>query len=654
MIIKFKYIIECILLLSSIVTDAAAAAPSTRGFAKQILHIVNNKNALSYFVQFLDTRDALALIKFWLDADSFRIAAAAELSRTNSLPGTPLLIDHHHQQSHPSGHTPRYASRPLLSKSVSLDAFNATSVRCSYDEDSMRLETGSQCTIGSLDDLAEDDEPPTLPDSRCASSISASDRFTPVSNAHSEEVPVEDEATIARRPLTDDEKSHLQLNLRASTKPRNCFQTSLASDAVRIYKKYLTTKSLHSIEIPATHLSAIALALGSTDESTATDCEDIQNIFIAAQAHVLETLQRTQLDDFLQSSFYAKYCVDVLTGERLRIEDILYSDAALFYLMEFLEQDAQRHILEFWVAAANFAKLATTEDGAACDVGQQQSDALVLYDKYFSLQATCPLGLSDRVRGQLEEDICSTCPQTIGRCFERPVAIIERYLDQHYFKAFVTSHLFYRYLSELLHKVDEPRMAAANHPVAKSGHRKTISDCSAEQFQRNISTHNTLLAMDTNPVKRQLATGAPRHKTCPVADMQIDGRLLCDPDMLWARHELTPTNDTATCKGATTSGGLSFGRVDALGRYERDFDLDPSVAHRPNDTSKHNTRPMATTSKFRRVVRKLVNLPEDRAQEEIAWQVAEMIVRDITSVTLNGQPGGTWLPNGDQQHTTTW
>lgn len=614
-----------------------------RGFAKNILHIVTNKNALSYFVQFLDTRDSLALIKFWLDADSFRIAAAAELSRNNSLPETPLL----YEKQTTLWHVPLRHSKPLLSKSISLDAFNATSVRCSYDEDSLRLETSSQCTIGSLEDLAEDVEHHVI-GSRCNSS--ASDRCTPVSNATSEEVPSEDAQHLGR-PLTDDEKAaQMMLILKPSETKRNCFQTSLASDAVRIYKKYLTNKSAHSIEIPATHLSAIALALGSTDESATTDSDEIQNIFIDAQSYVLDTLERTQLDEFLQSSFYAKYCVDVLTSERLGIEDILYSDAALFFLMEFLEQDSQRHLLEFWVAAGNFAKLSALD--SVCDIGQQQSDALVLYEKYFSLQATCPLGLSDRVRGSVEEGICSTDPGTIGRCFEQAVAIIERYLDQHYFKAFVTSHLFYRYLSELLHKVDEPKMLSQPSAVSsKSRHRKTVSDCSADKLHRNISTHNTLLAMGTIPVKKQqLSVGAPSAvKKCPMSDMHIDGRQLCDPDLLWSRHEVTTNNDSIS-KGAATTTGLSFGRVDALGRYERDFDIDPNHPNSNSNSSKHTTRPMATTtSKFRRVVRKLVNLPEDRAQEEIAWQVAEMIVRDITSVTLNGQPGSGWLRNDHHQ-----
>jgi len=40
--------------------------------------IVNDPNCLSYFVQYLDTRQALPLIKFYLDIENFKRAALTQ------------------------------------------------------------------------------------------------------------------------------------------------------------------------------------------------------------------------------------------------------------------------------------------------------------------------------------------------------------------------------------------------------------------------------------------------------------------------------------------------------------------------------------------------------------------------------------------------
>merc|ERR1712059_172163 len=46
-------------------------------------------------------------------------------------------------------------------------------------------------------------------------------------------------------------------------------------------------------------------------------------------------------------------------------------------------------------------------------------------------------------------------------------------------------------------------------------------------------------------------------------------------------------------------------------------------------------------SRLGRVVKRLVvNDEHEKLKEEMAWQVAEMIVKDITSVTMPGKPSG--------------
>lgn len=39
-------------------------------------------------------------------------------------------------------------------------------------------------------------------------------------------------------------------------------------------------------------------------------------------------------------------------------------------------------------------------------------------------------------------------------------------------------------------------------------------------------------------------------------------------------------------------------------------------------------------SRITKAVKKFVNLDEDKSKEEMAWQVAAMIVKDVTNVTM--------------------
>ena len=70
---------------------------------------------------------------------------------------------------------------------------------------------------------------------------------------------------------------------------------------------------------------------------------------------------------------------------------VLYNDALLFNFMEFVEEQegagCDRDMLEFWLAACNFRERSTAE--------HVQEDALIIYQRFISLEATSPLGKSD-------------------------------------------------------------------------------------------------------------------------------------------------------------------------------------------------------------------------------------------------------------------
>ncbi|GFG35579.1 hypothetical protein Cfor_07596 [Coptotermes formosanus] len=250
-----------------------------------------------------------------------------------------------------------------------------------------------------------------------------------------------------------------------------------------------------------------------------------------------------------------------------------------------MEQEGNQSLVEFWLAAINFEQHLRDKKGNYDSV-EAQNDAIVLYDKYFSLQATCPLGCSDKIRFYVEHNICRE-EGPLPDCFRKPADIVFNVLEKNFLKPFLTSELYFKYLSELINTVQSV-------PSLLSRSRKSGSECSS------ISIHNTLLAMED-------AAAPPRKIIHNVDDreMSIDSRQLYDPDSLWKRRQRT---------------GLNFGRINAMGRFETDIEPEPGRKEE---------------SRITKVVRKLVNMEEDKAKEEMAWRIAEMIVKDITSLTLS-------------------
>lgn len=605
--------------------SCAAFGEQRSRLSKNLREILSDKNCLSYFVQFLDAKNALSPIKFFLDAESFKTAADLSISssKTNVARKSGGNCDNCDSVSEDCSPVARFRHHVTreITKSVSSEGYDSLSFN-SFDICD-RLSNSSQ-SEGNLRDTGLNNVNEGNDIDEDAIEIQC-DNAPELKNLYD---------LSMKKPLTDDEKSRICVETNKRTKQRHSTEEhilnslsytaadcrnasdvsdrSVVSDSIRIYKKYLITNSPCFIHIPSAILSNISLALcgqqedGKMSSSISADC------FEEAQNYVLEQLELSYLNEFLESVFYCRYCMDILTNSSLTIVDILYSESALFYFMEYLEQECKRNCLDFWMAATNFRRHYKSLS-AGFSKADAQNDAMVLYDKYFSLQASCPLRISDSVRSHIEESICAD-NDDVAECFDLPLRIIEGYFNKYYFNDFLSSPLFAKYLNELRTRIDDnedPDLTSQKALKRRTRHRKTLSDCTGDNTKcirkSFISQQNTLLAMEST---------RPKGKTTnlPSGDMQIDSRLLTNPDLLWHR------------KNCATNGPLTFGRVDSMGRYERDFE--------PSNISEDKWSLTTGGNRLKNAVRKLVNLPEDKVQEEIAWQVAEMIVKDVTNITL--------------------
>ncbi|KAG8590655.1 hypothetical protein GDO81_006831 [Engystomops pustulosus] len=123
--------------------------------------------------------------------------------------------------------------------------------------------------------------------------------------------------------------------------------------------------------------------------------------------------------EFLRSHHFCKYQIEVLTSGTVHLSDILFCESALFYFSEYMEKEDAVNILQFWLAADNFQSQLAAKSGQY-DGQEAQNDAMILYDKYFSLQATHPLGFDDSVRMEIESNICRE-GGPLANCFTTPL-----------------------------------------------------------------------------------------------------------------------------------------------------------------------------------------------------------------------------------------
>ncbi|OWF41602.1 A-kinase anchor protein 10, mitochondrial-like [Mizuhopecten yessoensis] len=355
---------------------------------------------------------------------------------------------------------------------------------------------------------------------------------------------------------------------------------SIERDAVKIFQKYLSHDATDPIGAPDRLRNETIHKICREDGQVDPQC------FSSCQDFVFKKMEKEFYQDFVVSEYYYMHQINLLTSTQVHLADVLYNEGALFYFMEYLEQEGGSHFLQFLLATDNFQQHLMS-CGGQYDGMEAQRDAMVLYDKYFSLQATDPLGFDDKKRFEIEENICRE-EGPLPECFAKPRDIVLKTIEKAYFKAYLQSDVYYKYLSELVSTVE-----TANYPPRQR--KRTASDASSEHSSHSAgsesrSSKNTYLATDTSHLRHSM------NKLDTA--MNLDPGLL-NPDLLWKRH----------------SPKMSLGKVDTLGEFVSEFDPNP-------DQEK-----VKASGLFKRKKAK------EKEQEDMALKIAQMIINDVTSVT---------------------
>ncbi|XP_076363344.1 A-kinase anchoring protein pkaap isoform X1 [Tachypleus tridentatus] len=545
--------------------------------SQTLQEVLHDNSALAYFIQYMEARGAKQLIKFWLEAETFHSCALMRRQDENTV------------------YSP---CEKVKSASTNISGCNSVTVQpCVFHSNSDKGLPVSSCQVASCD--LDSRSPRQLQISEDgASELERTSKTIEITNSHSvtydvntsvsvECSNIEGKQTVLSCEDQDPSPSrccHNTPHPRPDAVKRERRKNSLEEDAIHIYNKYIAQDAPHPIGITHELHNQIIGKICQEGGNIASDT------FIDAQNFVVETMETEYFPDFLRSNFHCKYQVDVLTSGSVYLADILYNDAALFYFMEFMEQESARHLVDFLLMTRNFHNQLLRQ-GAKYDGPQAQDDAMIIYEKYFSLQATTPLGFSDEIRFQVEQNICQE-EGPLPDCFLKPVMILMQYIEKLYLPHFLGSQQYVKFLTECISTIQ----TGNDWPGRR---KRSGSDSSSSEHSINIHTTNTLLAMGSKHVN-------PKSKgvlgKIGDQDMRIDTGLF-NPDFLWQRQ---------------LAGKLQLAHVDRYGKVQTEFEPEPD---------------RKTGSLLSKAVRKFVN-KEEKAQEEMAWQIAEMIVKDVCQLTL--------------------
>uniref|UniRef100_A0A8D1KCK5 RGS domain-containing protein n=1 Tax=Sus scrofa TaxID=9823 RepID=A0A8D1KCK5_PIG len=332
------------------------AQETKSSLSKTLEQVLRDAVVLPYFIQFMELRRMEHLVKFWLEAESFHSTTWSRI-RAHSL------------------NTVKQSS---LAEPVSPTQKHETAAASVTESLDQRLEEPSSAQV-----LLTQSE-----------GIDLTDRTSNTQN----HLLLSPECDGARALHPAAARTGAR---RASLEPQESCR--------------LTVASRNSPSSPLKEVSGKLMKTKICGEDGQVD----PNCFVLAQSIVFSAMEQEHFSEFLRSHHFCKYQIEVLTSGTVYLADILFCESALFYFSEYMEKEDAVNILQFWLAADNFQSQLAAKKGQY-DGQEAQNDAMILYDKYFSLQATHPLGFDDVVRLEIESNICRE-GGPLPNCFTTPL-----------------------------------------------------------------------------------------------------------------------------------------------------------------------------------------------------------------------------------------
>ncbi|XP_064135415.1 A-kinase anchor protein 10, mitochondrial isoform X2 [Loxodonta africana] len=528
--------------------------------SKTLEQVLHDTVVLPYFIQFMELRRMEHLVKFWLEAESFYSTTWSRI-RAHSL------------------NTVKQSS---LAEPVS---------------PTKKHETTTSFVTESLDKRLEDSSSAQLNMTQ-SERIELNNRTNNTQNhlllsQECEDVhPLHLEMTKGTYQDSMENQEPSRLIVASRTSPLNelsgKLMKSIEQDAVNTFTKYISPDAAKPIPITEAMRNDIIAKICGEDGQVDPNC------FVLAQSIVFGAMEQEHFSEFLRSHHFCKYQIEVLTSGTVYLADILFCESALFYFSEYMEKEDAVNILQFWLAADNFQSQLAAKKGQY-DGQEAQNDAMILYDKYFSLQATHPLGFDDSVRLEIESNICRE-GGPLPNCFTTPLCQAWTTMEKVFLPGFLSSNLYYKYLNDLIHSVRGDEFPGGNISSTAYGsggppHESHPGGSNSSSSQSSVKKTSVKILKNFDEA------------------IIVDAASL-DPESLYQR---------------TYAGKMTFGRVSDLGQFIRESEPEPDVKK-------------SKGSMFSQAMKKWVQGNTDEAQEELAWKIAKMIVSDVMQQAQYDQP----------------
>ncbi|XP_061460664.1 A-kinase anchor protein 10, mitochondrial [Rhineura floridana] len=538
------------------------AQETKSSLSKTLQQVLRDAVGLPYFIQFMELRRMEHLVRFWLEAESFHSTTWSRI-RADSL----NTVKHSSLAEPVSPSAKQYESATSASSSSEL-----------LDE---RLEGCGPARLSPARLLAAELNGQTLGIQNRLRLCQAGGGKARLGfgTSEAEDCPVPDEPPDSSKVSVSNRNSPLFALKDLSGK----LMKSIEQDAVMIFTKYISPDAAKPIPVTELMRNDIVAKICGEDGKVDPNC------FVLAQSVVFNAMEQEHFIEFLRSHHFCKYQIEVLTSGTVYLADILFCESALFYFSEFMEKEDAVNILQFWLAADNFQSQLAAKEGQY-DGQEAQNDAMILYDKYFSLQATHPLGFDDSVRLEIESNICRE-GGPLPNCFTTPLRQAWTTMEKVFLPSFLSSNLYYKYLNDLIHSVRGDEFVSGcvaltvHGPGSAPDHDSHVGaplDGAAPSLQSSLKKANVKILKNFDEA------------------IIVDAASL-DPESLYQR---------------TYAGKMTFGRVSDLGQFIRESEPEPDVKK-------------SKGSMFSQAMKKWVQGNTDEAQEEMAWRIAKMIVNDV-------------------------
>ncbi|XP_069399031.1 A-kinase anchor protein 10, mitochondrial isoform X2 [Ovis canadensis] len=526
--------------------------------SKTLEQVLHDTVVLPYFIQFMELRRMEHLVKFWLEAESFHSTTWSRI-RAHSL------------------NTVKQSS---LAEPVSPSKKPETTAAFVTESLNRRLEDSGSAQLEGID-------------LNNRTSNSQNHLLSQESDsAHSLHLETARTGTH-RGSLETQESSRLTVASRSSPSSplkelSGKLMKSIEQDAVNTFTKYISPDAAKPIPITEAMRNDIIAKICGEDGQVDPNC------FVSAQSIVFSAMEHEHFSEFLRSHHFCKYQIEVLTSGTVYLADILFCESALFYFSEYMEKEDAVNILQFWLAADNFQSQLAAKKGQY-DGQEAQNDAMILYDKYFSLQATHPLGFDDVVRLEIESNICRE-GGPLPNCFTTPLRQAWTTMEKVFLPGFLSSNLYYKYLNDLIHSVRGDEFLGGSVSLTAPGSMGPPDDSHPGAADSSTSQSS---------VKKASVKILKNFDEAIIVDAAS-----LDPESLYQR---------------TYAGKMTFGRVSDLGQFIRESEPEPDVKK-------------SKGSMFSQAMKKWVQGNTDEAQEELAWKIAKMIVSDVMQQAQCDQP----------------